>query len=76
VRNTYGVHLTNFFTGLGGALSYLEDRFNGIPAPQGCSITTLTITTSDLSAFGDYAPEVNGIVDELLNRPIGPLSVV
>lgn len=75
-RNTYGVHLTNFFTGLGGALSYLEDRFNGIPAPHGCFISTSTIMTSDLSAFGDYSSQVNGMVEELLNLPIGPSSVV
>jgi hypothetical protein len=60
-RNAVGEHFTEAILGSVGAVAFLRERFEGLPAYAGCDIQTVAISRLD-----DPGNELEGLVDELV----------
>lgn len=70
-RNAGVIHQYESSLGLGSALQYITDRFNGVPADSGCVTNNVAIWKPDFSALGGFKSVFEGNIAELLGRPLG-----
>jgi len=74
VRDLVGEHATEEVFGAGDAFVWLRDRFNGVPAQQGCSTTNVSIDALNPAAEQFFGSAFSEIASAIREQPIGPPS--
>lgn len=77
-RNGFGEHVSEAVLGSGGAFAFLYHQLNGLPVRQGvgkCVTNDVFITPLQFPALAGFGAEIVAILIELLQLPMGPLSI-
>lgn len=75
VSDELSEHIILMIDGSADAILWLEDRFNGVPAKQGCSARTAFTVAFDNGALPIFGSLIFGDLLALAGAPIGPLSI-
>jgi hypothetical protein len=75
VQDELSEHAILSVTGAADAILWLIDRFNGVPAKEGCSTRTTLTSALDPGALLVFGELIFNDLGDLLGKPIGPLSI-
>ncbi|KAH8553244.1 secretory lipase [Umbelopsis sp. PMI_123] len=75
VADELSEHIILMITGSATAISWLEDRFNGVAAQAGCSNRTTATSALDPGAAKVFGQLIFDDLGALLGAPIGPISI-
>ncbi|KAI8068738.1 secretory lipase-domain-containing protein [Gongronella butleri] len=65
-------HAILFISGSANAVSYLDQRFKGQAAPNGCTFTTTASSALSLNALNVFGQQIYGALLAILGQNIGP----
>jgi len=72
VRDLVGEHATETIFGAGDAFVWVKERFDGIPAPVGCTTTNVSLDALNPAAIEFFGSAFVEAVTAILDSPIGP----
>lgn len=67
-------HILEFIEGLGAALKWIQDRFEGKPPVDGCQMTSRTTNVLYPGALTQYYDFAKALGDNILGTKIGPID--
>jgi len=71
IRHQAGNHAATSFAGAGGAVGFLKDRFNGVPAQKGCNRSNVLLATMDQKNLEGFGDTIVGLLGSLTAAPLG-----
>lgn len=70
-KNLVGEHASEAITGAGAALSWVQDRLNGVPTAKGCSTQYVTVSSVNAGVFGADAVLAEAALQNILGGDAG-----